>query len=239
MKRIKEFSKAYDRRDPDPEKNYGIHGIDMRMVLIGDKGAVGFVLYTNRHLKHVQQELVDKYIPKDFVRREAILNYSGPFTPDKEISEIIAYHNMIESFRGQLGSSEVLFKALPADIGYHSPKPMWEGQKPVGSTRLKKKEPIVIKKEGPGLDLDPLTGDTLEDLSREFDNMMSRYEDTPEDEIPVCEYIGTKCYCDGSALRADDYYQILIHKGEEALWKALEDYYNETFGEEVKDANNN
>jgi len=235
MKRIKSFSEAYDKRDPDPNKNYGIHGIDMRMVLVGDKGAVSFVLYTNRHLRSVQQELVDKYIPEDFLRRDAILNYSGPFTPDKEISEIIAYHNMIESFRGQLGSSEVLFRALPADIGYHSPKPMWEGQKPVGSTRRKKEETLDEARKGAqfvpqsGSELEPSTGDALDELTKKMKEFNSKFEDTPVDEIPNCEYLGVPCYCDGSALRAEDYYEILVHQGEEALWKALEDYYHETF----------
>lgn len=229
MKRIKSFSEPFDRRDPDPNKNYGIHGIDLRMVVVGDKGAVSFVLYTNRHLRSVQQELVDKYVPEDFVRRDAILNYSGPFTPDREISEIIAYHNMMESFGSELGSNRILFRALPADISYHSPKPMWEGQKPVGSTRRKKEEPTVYKAEGPGADLTPSTGDAIDELSRNFDHIMSRYEDTPIDEIPNCEYLGVPCYCDGSALQAEDYYEILVNQGEDALWKALENYYHQTF----------
>jgi len=229
MKRIKSFSEPFDRRDPDPNKNYGIHGIDLRMVVVGDKGAVSFVLYTNRHLRSVQQELVDKYVPEDFVRRDAILNYSGPFTPDREISEIIAYHNMMESFGSELGSNRILFRALPADIGYHSPKPMWEGQKPVGSRRKKK-----VEESRSGAQIVPQSGSNREpDLPGDISDFLADYErnweDTPESELPVCEYLGVPCYCDGSALQAEGYYEILVNQGEEALWKALENYYHQTF----------
>lgn len=52
-----DFHAAFDKRDPNPNKNYGIHGVDMRMYLIGEHGAVQFVLYTNWHLPHVRAEL--------------------------------------------------------------------------------------------------------------------------------------------------------------------------------------
>lgn len=77
---------AFDKRDTDPSKNYGIHGADMIFTLIGEKGAVSFVLYTNWHLPHVVEEFHRK--------------------PD-----------------------HIICKPLPADIGYHSPYPMYEGQK--------------------------------------------------------------------------------------------------------------
>jgi hypothetical protein len=38
-----------------------------------------------------------------------------------------------------------------------------------------------------------------------------------------------KCYYDGSGLNADRIFSILIHKGGEAVWEALEEYYAETF----------
>ena len=92
MERIVEFNPAYDKRDSDPGKNYGIHGVDLRMVLKGDKGAVQFVLYTNWHLPHVQDELIGKSVGED-----------------------ATYLDM-------------MFSPLPADLGYHSYKPMYEGQ---------------------------------------------------------------------------------------------------------------
>lgn len=92
MEKIVTFSPAFDKRDPNPSKNYGIHGVDLRMVLKGDKGAVQFVLYTNWHLPHVQEELNQKVIGQDKIYISAILN------------------------------------PQPADLGYHSPAPRYEGQ---------------------------------------------------------------------------------------------------------------
>lgn len=77
------FTPAFDRHDPDPSKNYGIGSVDIIFVLIGDKGAVQFILSTDWHLPHVRKELDDKGFP---------------------------------------------CKPSARDIGYHSPKPMYEGQ---------------------------------------------------------------------------------------------------------------
>ena len=55
-----EFTPAYDKRDPNPSKNYGIHGVNMKLLVIGEKGVVQFVVCTNWHLPHVQRELEEK-----------------------------------------------------------------------------------------------------------------------------------------------------------------------------------
>ena len=60
MERLVTFEPAYDKRDPDARKNYGIHGVNLRMVLKGERGAVQFVLYTNWQLPHVQDEMLKK-----------------------------------------------------------------------------------------------------------------------------------------------------------------------------------
>ena len=86
MKRITEFTPAYDKRDVNPNKNYGIHGVNMKMVLKGERGAVQFVLYTGWHLPHVAEE------------HRAKGYYAEP---------------------------------LPADLGYHSPLPMYGGDEPI------------------------------------------------------------------------------------------------------------
>lgn len=88
MKRIVEFDPAYDERN-NPKGNYGIHGVSLRMILKGDKGAVQFVLYTDWHLPHVQDELIKK---------------------------------------AANGNTKMIFKPIPADLGYHSYKPMYENQ---------------------------------------------------------------------------------------------------------------
>jgi len=42
-----ELTPAFDRRDADPSKNFGIHGVDLHMALKGPEGAVVFILFTN------------------------------------------------------------------------------------------------------------------------------------------------------------------------------------------------
>jgi len=84
LQRIVEFTAAYDKRNPDPTKNYGAHGVNMRLVLKGPRGAVQFVLFTNWQLPHIAKEWENK--PRS------------------------------------------LTQPLPADVGYHSPEPLWEGQ---------------------------------------------------------------------------------------------------------------
>lgn len=44
---------SWDKRNPDPTKNYGIHGCDLRMVLRGELGAVQFVMSTGWFLKSI------------------------------------------------------------------------------------------------------------------------------------------------------------------------------------------
>ena len=78
VKEIK-FNPAYDKRDINPSKNYGIHGVELHFILKNEQGAVVFQLYTNWQLSHV-------------------------VIPDS------------------------LSKPFPADLVYHSPKSMYEGQ---------------------------------------------------------------------------------------------------------------
>src|SRR5438309_1017514 len=66
LERIVEWEPAFDRRDPDPNKNYGIHGVSVQFILKGPKGATQFVLFTNWHLANVQKELDSKTVPKQF-----------------------------------------------------------------------------------------------------------------------------------------------------------------------------
>lgn len=79
------FRPAFDKRDPDPRKNYGIHGVECAFYLKGPEGAIQFVIFTNWMLPHVQLELD---------RRD----------------DHTSCHPM------------------PADLGYHSYIPRYEGQ---------------------------------------------------------------------------------------------------------------
>lgn len=100
--------------------------------------------------------------------------YSGIIaTPDKPWQELMVAHHP---------TREHLTEPLPADLGYHSPVPTYEGQS-----------------------------------SRENCHVLP----------------GGKCYYDGSGLNANRIFSIMVHEGGEAMWKALDQYYQETFPEEV------
>ena len=90
MKREIRFFPAFDKRHKDPNKNYGIHGVNLLFLLKGEKGVIQFLIYTNWQLPHVQAEF-DAKIP----------NARFPYL----------HH-----------------RPMAADIGYHSPIPMYEGQ---------------------------------------------------------------------------------------------------------------
>src|SRR5690606_10744290 len=94
MEKIIKFRPAFDKRNANPNKNYGIHGVEIAFVLKGELGAVQFVIFTNWHLPHVTEEFLAKPLDKMDIR--------------------------------------CLFMPSAADVGYHSPKPMYEGQEPVG-----------------------------------------------------------------------------------------------------------
>lgn len=92
LERITELTPAWDRTDPDPNKSYGIHSVELRMVLKGPLGATQFVLYTNWHLPEVSTRLLQRPI------------------------EVIG------------SDPHWSVRPQPADVGYHSPTPRYEGQ---------------------------------------------------------------------------------------------------------------
>ncbi len=57
MEKIVEIIPAFDERNNDPKGNRRIHGAALKFVLKGEKGAVQFLINTNWHLPHVQDEL--------------------------------------------------------------------------------------------------------------------------------------------------------------------------------------
>jgi len=93
-----EFGPAWDKRHSDPDKNYGVHGVDLRFYLVGERGAIQFVVYTGWMLPAVQEEFDAR-----------------PIYP---------------------GSPYLNHKPMPADLGCHSKKPMYEGHEPMSSCHL-------------------------------------------------------------------------------------------------------
>lgn len=159
---------AFDKRSPNPKKNYGIHGLELRYYVKGKKGAVQFILYTNWQLPHVDKETF------------------GDWNSPKYD------HHM-----------RILCKPMPADLGYHSPVPMYEGHEPMQPTKIK----TVAKTKN-----NPL-GFKVEKIGK----------------VPVCEVIGVPCYYDGSSMNAERIFDTFVTGGDIALWKELEDYYYATF----------
>lgn len=77
---------------------------------------------------------------------------------------------------------KITYHPMPEYIGYHSPKPLYEGQEP---------------------------------MSQE------------------CEYVNGECYYGGSRLHAKKVFEIFVKEGGEAVWKYLEEYYQEIFKTEI------
>lgn len=88
-----EFEPAFDRRDPDPKKNYGIHGLTMKFLVIGKKGAIQFVIYTNWHLPAVQEWLIGKCKGSD--------RNGYAFCSLKPMAADIGYHSLNPQYEGQ------------------------------------------------------------------------------------------------------------------------------------------
>lgn len=80
-----ELTPAFDKRSPEPSKNYGIHGVNLCFYLKGPKGVIQFLIYTNWHLKHVADELKGKYS-----------NLFKPLPAD------VGYHAYEPQYEGQL-----------------------------------------------------------------------------------------------------------------------------------------
>ncbi len=56
MKRIIKFYPAFDKRNTDSSKNYGIHCMDIFFVLIGELGAVSFTIFSGWFLPHIDSK---------------------------------------------------------------------------------------------------------------------------------------------------------------------------------------
>lgn len=135
LERITVFDPAFDKRDPDPKKNYGIHGVELRMVLKGPEGAVQFIVFTGWMLPKVQRELIADRLIKashgvDF--RNYLSESFG--TGDLDLLEV---NSSLEKAKRSMGMSNApkldpmdleMLLPQPANVGFHSPKPMYEGQ---------------------------------------------------------------------------------------------------------------
>lgn len=93
MERITFFRPAFDKRNKDPKKNYGIHGVDCVMVLKGKKGAVHFVWYTGIMLPEVSKEQIKKHGLYHFV-------YEHSGEPMYPMGADVGYHSPTPRYEG-------------------------------------------------------------------------------------------------------------------------------------------
>ncbi len=84
------FTPAYDNRDA----GYGIHGVDITWYVIGDAGAIQFVLFTGWHLEHIEREMeettrdrigfsITRPVPADLGYHAKVAQYEGHTPMDK------------------------------------------------------------------------------------------------------------------------------------------------------------
>lgn len=84
------FEAAYDRRDPDPSKDYGIDGCDCRFTLRRNGSGVTFSIFTNWMLPHVQAETDAKDGP-----------HGRRYMFHKPMPADVSYHDTKPHYEGQ------------------------------------------------------------------------------------------------------------------------------------------
>jgi hypothetical protein len=91
------ISAAFDKRHPEPAKNYGIHGCEMRFIYGDERGYVQFLLYTNWHLPEVEEDAIlkgDSSIARHFY---PFMMWQAPMAAD------LGYHAPAPQYEGQEG----------------------------------------------------------------------------------------------------------------------------------------
>ena len=136
LERIVHFAPAFDRCDPDPKKNYGIRGVELRFVLKGPKGAIQFVVYTNWQLPHVTEETIQKTLAQAALQHPALRMKIIAGNVREAMEHLDAAEQFLGERRGVLDRATLkcFFLPMAADLGYHSPVPMYDGQSPLLET---------------------------------------------------------------------------------------------------------
>jgi len=136
-----------------------------------------------------------------------ILEYSGPLEEGRELEQVVEFDHFLNKL--ELGFYGCLVRPSGADLGYHSPLPMYEGQDPIRSIYKK----MEINRNGVD---DP-----------------SLWEITPTvyGDPLICPYLtgDVPCYFDGSALHGVEVFKILSNQGIEAAWNYLDKCYESQF----------
>ena len=128
LKKIITFYPAYDKTHSDPKKNYGVHGVELKFVLKSDKGAVQFLLYTNWHLSHVQEELNRK------------LDSQFPHLSCHPQPADLGYHSPKPTYKGQT--------QMPGGCEYLDDKPCYYDGSSLNADRIYK---VLLEKGSDGV----------------------------------------------------------------------------------------
>lgn len=96
LERIFEFFPAYDKRNPNPEKDFGIGHVRGMMVLKGKKGAVHFSFSTGILLESTMRE----YIKTGRAKYE-MLSTDNEFYLNKPMGYDVGYHSRKPLHKGQ------------------------------------------------------------------------------------------------------------------------------------------
>lgn len=83
------FSPAFDKRDPDPKKNYGIHGVGLMFTLAKDGKGITLSIFTNWQLPHVQAEMDAKRPDLRF-----------PYLSHKPMAADVSFHDSKPHYEG-------------------------------------------------------------------------------------------------------------------------------------------
>jgi hypothetical protein len=87
------FGKAWDKRHPDPSKNYGIGGVELRFHLIGPCGATQFVVSTSWYLEENMRNLMAKH--------DMTANDPYNYCPFKPMPTDVGYHSYVPMYKDQ------------------------------------------------------------------------------------------------------------------------------------------
>lgn len=67
------FLPAWDKSDPDPTKDYGVNCINIKFLVIGNRGVVEFDLSTNWYLPHIIKRRLEHLKQDVFIGKEDYL----------------------------------------------------------------------------------------------------------------------------------------------------------------------
>ena len=83
MQQLIEWIPGYDKRDPDPHKNYGIHSVTIKFLLKGELGVMQFVIFSGWYPRRVREEHKTKQY------------FGEPMGAD------VGYHSSVPMYEGQ------------------------------------------------------------------------------------------------------------------------------------------